>query len=59
METVSPAEGEVEEIGAAEVAGVERPTALESGKPSGWYADPYSTFGERWWDGKAWTEECR
>ena len=24
-----------------------------------WYADPYGTAGERWWDGRKWTREVR
>jgi len=27
-----------------------------SGPPAGWYVDPESGEGQRWWDGSAWSE---
>ena len=35
-----------------------RPVSLPapSGPPAGWYVDPESGEGQRWWDGSAWSE---
>jgi hypothetical protein len=30
-----------------------------SGRSGEWYADPFGTAAERWWDGKSWTDEVR
>lgn len=29
---------------------------VPSGPPAGWYVDPESGEGQRWWDGSAWSE---
>jgi type II secretory pathway pseudopilin PulG len=28
-------------------------------RPGAWFADPYETAKERWWDGKKWTDQVR
>jgi hypothetical protein len=35
---------------------VERPGSVRRGA---WYADPYGEGGERWWDGRRWTQQVR
>jgi hypothetical protein len=34
----------------------EKPLPIRVGA---WYADPFATAAERWWDGHKWTEQVR
>lgn len=36
-------------------SGRERPVTVAATRPAGWYADPWASGQQRWWDGQTWT----
>lgn len=45
--------------GASAAASTAAPAGAATGTPAGWYPDPSGAGGQRYWDGRTWTDSTR